>query len=107
MQQQPSALDGQLKASGVFGRAAFELVQEWPVDLFDMDTAFLRGFDRVGDLDQLASGLLRIGVGRGRISQQSILKRQDQFRPGVADIANVVVDLPNFDPIIRARSQQR
>ena len=39
------------------------LVQKRPVDQFDIDAAVLHRLDRIGDLDQLAGGFLRIGVG--------------------------------------------
>jgi hypothetical protein len=36
----------------VFGRRAFELVQERPVDLLDMDAPVLHRLDGAGQLDQ-------------------------------------------------------
>jgi hypothetical protein len=44
-------------------RRGLELEQHRRVEQFDMDPAVLDGFDRIGDLDQLAGGGFRVGVG--------------------------------------------
>src|ERR1700740_1734337 len=48
MQPQPAVGDGALKAGLVFGRRALELVQEWAVDLLDIDAAVLHRLEGVG-----------------------------------------------------------
>jgi hypothetical protein len=55
------AIEGRL----VFRWAALGHLQERGVDRFDVDATFLNGLDAVSDLDQLASGLFRVGVGAG------------------------------------------
>jgi hypothetical protein len=46
----------QLEGGKVLVGTALGLVQKGLVDLLDMDATVLNGFDRVGDLDQLARG---------------------------------------------------
>jgi hypothetical protein len=56
------------------------LRQKRRVDQFDVNAAVLNGFNRVGDLDQLAGGFFRVGVGaiRGKFHQAiSMRARQD------------------------------
>ena len=59
MQPKPAAIDREIEASAVFGRAAAMFEQERPVDLLDVDAAILNWLDGSGDLQQLA----RSGVG--------------------------------------------
>jgi hypothetical protein len=59
---EPAAIDGELHAGGVFGRAAAVAKQERFVDLLDMDTAVLDRLDGIGDFEDAARGLIRIGV---------------------------------------------
>ena len=66
MPPQPAFGDRQLQPGAIFGRAATLLEQERPVDLLDVDPAVLDRLDGVGDLEDLARGLL--GVGEGSIS---------------------------------------
>jgi hypothetical protein len=42
--------------------AAFVFAEERPMDQFDIDAAVLYRLDRIGDLDQLGSGFLRINA---------------------------------------------
>src|SRR6202795_3783247 len=58
---QPTAGDGKLETSAVFGRTAAFFEQEWPVDLLNVDSTVLDGVSGNGDLKQLACGLFRIG----------------------------------------------
>jgi hypothetical protein len=66
VEPQPSAFDRELEACTVFRRRAAQVVQEWPVDLLDVDAAILHGLDGAGDLHQLAGGGFRIGEGTER-----------------------------------------
>src|SRR3984957_3327863 len=59
---EPALGNRKLQASDVFGRAASS-PQEGFVDFLDVNAAVLNGFDRVGDLDQLAGSLFRIRIG--------------------------------------------
>jgi hypothetical protein len=60
---EPAALDRNPEAGTIFGRASATLEQEWPVDFLNVNPAVLHGFDGVGNLQQLARGGLRIGIG--------------------------------------------
>ena len=66
MTPQPTLREGEGEPGAIFGRAATLLEQERPVDLLDVDPAVLDRLDGVGDLEDLARGLL--GVGEGSIS---------------------------------------
>ena len=59
MEPQPSAFDRELEACTVFRRRAAQVVQEWPVDLLDVDAAILHGLDGVGELRSAASGFAK------------------------------------------------
>jgi hypothetical protein len=63
VQQQPAAADREIEPGLVFGRAGLVLEQKRSIDQFDVNARVLRRFDRIGDLDQLARGFLRITVG--------------------------------------------
>ena len=102
MQPQPAQQDRALQRRAVLIRRAASL-EERAVDQLDIDAAVMDRLDRVGDLDQLAGGDVGISeAARWRTSQQRILKRQNQFRTGVADIADFVVDAPVFQPFVGA-----
>ena len=79
IQRQPAAIDRQIKVGLVLGRAGLVLIQKRRVDQLDVDTAVLNGLDRIGDLDQLAGGLLRIGVGaiRGEFHGHAGIEARD------------------------------
>jgi hypothetical protein len=77
-QHQPAVGDGTIEASLVFGRRALQLIQEWPVDLLDMDAAVLQGFDSVGQLNELARGDFRIGK-RARFGELRSSKAWSQW----------------------------
>ena len=62
MLPQLAALNRELGAGAIFGRAAFVFEQEGAVDQLDEDAAVLHCLDRVGDLPQFARDL-RIGKG--------------------------------------------
>jgi hypothetical protein len=56
-------------------------------------------------IDQETANATGAHFGHGdlhEISQQWFLERQNQFRAGVADIADLVVDAPDFQPCIGA-----
>jgi hypothetical protein len=53
MLEQPALGDSQFETGTVFGRAATS-PQEGQVDLLDMKSAVLHGFDGIADLDQLS-----------------------------------------------------
>src|SRR5471030_1225781 len=63
MQDEPAARYCQLETSLVFGRRSLVFTQKRPVDQLDEDAAVLCRLNRIGDLDQLAGGLFRIGKG--------------------------------------------
>jgi len=48
----------------VFPRRALQFVEEWPVDALDQEAAVLIRLEAVGDLNNLASGWVGIGIGR-------------------------------------------
>ena len=67
---EPAALDRELEARAVLGRAAAVAEQKRLVDFLDVDAA-LNGLDRVGDFEDAARGLLWIGKGaRGSVFHQ-------------------------------------
>ncbi len=71
MQREPAAVDRELEASGVLGRAAAISKKKRPVDFLDTNTAVLHRLDRVGDLEDPAAAFFRIGkgaYGAGRIA---------------------------------------
>ena len=51
MDLQPAGGDGEIERRLVFSWRGLQIVQKRPVDLLDMDSAFLHGLNRVGDLD--------------------------------------------------------
>jgi len=68
--RQPAAIDGELHSGAVFGWAAAISEQKRLVDFLDVDAALNR-FDRIGDLENPARGLLWIGKGaRGSVFHQ-------------------------------------
>ncbi len=62
----PLSCSSSQEAGPVLRGRAFELEQEWPVDLLDIDSAVLDGLERVGELEQFAGGDFRVGEGTGR-----------------------------------------
>jgi hypothetical protein len=48
MQHQPALGDGEIKPGLVFRWCAFEVKQEWPVDLLDVDATVLHRLDGIG-----------------------------------------------------------
>src|SRR6476469_7533531 len=48
--RQPTVRNGAVDSGSIFGRRSAKLVQEWPVDLLDVDAAILNRLDRTGDL---------------------------------------------------------
>ena len=65
MHREPTAIDGEFEAGAIFGRAAAVAEQKRLVDLLDVDAALNR-LDRVGDFEDSARGLFRVGIGAGR-----------------------------------------
>src|ERR1700733_10292580 len=61
MLPEKAARDRELQAGAVFGRLTAMLGQKRPVDLLDVDTPILNGFDRAGDLQELSHRYFRIG----------------------------------------------
>jgi hypothetical protein len=64
VQAEPAVGDGALKAGFIFRRRALELIQEGAVDLLNVDAPVLHGLNATRDLDELAGGGFRVGVGR-------------------------------------------
>jgi hypothetical protein len=62
---EPAAIDHEFEARAVLGRAAAVTEQKRLVDLLDVDAALNR-LDRVGDFEDSARGLFRVGIGAGR-----------------------------------------
>src|SRR3954469_20672347 len=54
VQPKPASRDRKIKPGLVFGRRAPPVVEEWPVDLLNVDAAVLNGFHAVRYLKQLA-----------------------------------------------------
>jgi len=63
MHDQPAALDRELEAGAIFRGRRLMLEQHRAIEQLDMDATILHGFDRIGDLDQLAGGGFGVRVG--------------------------------------------
>jgi hypothetical protein len=59
----PAAIDRELEAGAILGRAAFVIEQERAVDKLNKDASVLHRLDRIGDLKKLARGGISEGAG--------------------------------------------
>jgi hypothetical protein len=64
VQPKPAAINRELEAGAILGRAAFVIEQERAVDKLNKDASVLHGLDGIGDLKKLARG--GIGSAKGR-----------------------------------------
>jgi hypothetical protein len=61
---QPTALDCEIEAGNALRRSRSVLEEKWELDLFDLDLAIWDLYDTMCDLDQPASGHLRVFITR-------------------------------------------
>jgi hypothetical protein len=63
--RQPAAFNRQFEPGQVLGGTGLQFEQQLLVDQLDINAVVLHRLDRISDLDQLAGGLLRVGIGAG------------------------------------------